>query len=785
MPELITTDERVSPTRGLILLENDHGKPIPSIDLRRWIHLCKVLYKSEKVDLFAGHSPLPDFEPLFEQAEKYSVALSLRTRCVAGPPYLKKLKARGLFDVFLTPARSGDAILDAWLTAAREAGLPIRVQLIAPFAQSIDVESVAKRYADCGVTSVNLGLYDPFTVREPGHDAPDASIAKMLAFADALGRRNIEVNLLRVPFCQVPERYWTNVRTERQFHYDHQQYDAGSFDLAFRLYKKSPVAANIVLLILLRRQTIRGNIVDDIVLPWVLEHPWFYVRLQLWRRITRHLSFIRSVPRPMNGVAKSVEASIGSVRKRDVRARGPICSECSLQFICDGHTPALRRVEPELRLRAVPGEHVVSVTHFAAEAPRYFDPIDSRRLGFRDAQLELAKAAMDIVTNTPPDRVIVAKDFGLEKSHYDVMQEGSFRWYSFSNSEKVSKPLGRFEPPFTVALTVASGIAEYIGFELGRHCKLMCPMEAYRHDLALHVNADGYYVLLRDGKPIKPIEFQGEHFVPQRLAGVLEPRIALTNIDCYVVTQSIKTWEHKKEDAAFRPKPKYSIMMVCTRYARRLQIALRSFANQKNFDLSQLEVVIAYVPGIDITDDVIDTMKVMHPELRIVRSPFPDRYANAKGFMINETVKILSGEWVFLVDADTIIPPDFFERVEKVAADAHFIAPDGRKMLTHEDTARVLMGDVKPWDMWDELVSGAGEFRFREGRGVPIGYCQGARTQHLKDIKYEEHEHFETADWYFGVQMIEKFGPVTRLSGCPVIHLDHGGSQWYGTAKQF
>jgi hypothetical protein len=33
--------------------------------------------------------------------------------------------------------------------------------------------------------------------------------------------------------------------------------------------------------------------------------------------------------------------------------------------------------------------------------------------------------------------------------------------------------------------------------------------------------------------------------------------------------------------------------------------------------------------------------------------------------------------------------------------------------------------------------------------------------------------------------MREKFGVERRLSGHPVLHLEHGGSKWYGAKRQY
>ena len=68
---------------------------------------------------------------------------------------------------------------------------------------------------------------------------------------------------------------------------------------------------------------------------------------------------------------------------------------------------------------------------------------------------------------------------------------------------------------------------------------------------------------------------------------------------------------------------------------------------------------------------------------------------------------------------------------------------------------------------------------------MPIGFCQCVRTKCMESVKYNEYEHFEGADWRFGVDIREQFSKELRLEGKPVLHLDHGGSQWYGTQKHF
>jgi len=138
-----------------------------------------------------------------------------------------------------------------------------------------------------------------------------------------------------------------------------------------------------------------------------------------------------------------------------------------------------------------------------------------------------------------------------------------------------------------------------------------------------------------------------------------------------------------------------------------------------------------------------------------------------------------------LLDADTLIAPDMFARIEVLSADAHFVVPDGRKMLTPEVSAGILLGDIEPWSAWNDLLHGPGEFRLREAEGVPVGFCQCVRASCLESVQYEEHGHFEGADWKFAQDIRERFGREKRVSGAPVLHLDHGPSNWYGAPRHY
>jgi cellulose synthase/poly-beta-1,6-N-acetylglucosamine synthase-like glycosyltransferase len=339
------------------------------------------------------------------------------------------------------------------------------------------------------------------------------------------------------------------------------------------------------------------------------------------------------------------------------------------------------------------------------------------------------------------------------------------------------------DPPFTISVTFGGGIAEAIGFSVGRRARILCPMLAYHHTLVLHVDANGRYVLLRDGHLVQPMDPPRNHYVPERISNRVELRLVLDNIDGTLVTQTILLWNAQQPETS-PPPCDYSVVIVSARYARRLQAVLQSLVHQSEFDLSRLEIVIAYVPGIDPTDDVLDSIAQVHPKLRIVRAPFVDALTRSKGYLINEACKLARGEWVVLLDSDILVPPDLFAAMDRLNSDCMFAAPDGRKMLTPESTAKVLLGEIRPWEAWQSLLKEAGEFRFREVDGVPIGFFQAVRRACLEKVPYEEYEHFEGADWGFGKAMRDTFGMETRLPG-PVLHLDHGGSKWYGTRKHF
>ena len=781
MVDLTARKQPLAPVRGLVLTRNAEGSQLAGADIGRWIRLNRVVHKTAKIDVLANAPLSPTLPELIAHSREYDVALSLRTDA-ASPPGddLDALASEGLYDVFLCPDAVANPHLDAWLEACRRNGLPVRVQLQAPF-DGADAPALARRLAAAGVPTVNVAASDAFGTPRVCGD-PEHNVETMNALAAACASARMETNLLRVPLCLAfPENRRHCVNSARFFG-DHQHYRRAPYELAVMLHAKRPATAGIILRILLGRHTHFDNPVDRAVLPWLVRSPWLHGRAWIWHKLTSRLRLPFGAPRAIEDSAEAHEAALAKIREHNAHTLGALCAQCSLHRICDGATEPFRRAFPGVTLKPQTGEEAVSPFHFAAGQPSYYDSIDTQRLEADATCHELAQKANAIVNSGPPTREIPSHAYRIE-GQWTQHLAGGVRWFSFTNSEKTSTVLERAEAPVTLSVTVGGGIAAYVGFSFGRHCRLVCPMVTFAHKLVLHVAEDGRYVLLRDGFPVRPAEFDGACYAPLRLGRVLEPRISIWNIDGAIVTQSVLVWEGDGAVRAGASGIAYSVVLVCTRYARRLQAVLRAIAHQQGVNLDTIEVIAAYVPGLDATGDVIESAMHSYPGLRIVPSPFPEPDANAKGFMLNESVRLASGKWIVLLDADTLLPPDWFAAMAKLPDDTAFAAPDGRKMLGPEATARILMGEAEPWREWDELLSGPGEFRLREGEGVPIGYCQCVKARCLDKVRYDELDHFEGADWRFGDAMLREFGPAARVEGVPVMHLDHGGSQWYGTKR--
>lgn len=781
--EQVAIDSTLAPVRGIIATHNARGQAYSLTDLKKWVRLSVSIFKVEKIDVFVegdGARLLPE---LLDFADIERVRLSLRAAPPLGPESVPAALLERCLDVFLCPRDLCGAWVANWFEAAAAAGIQARVQVQLPCAGAENIAQAAESIQ--GAFSVNVTYADPFSgpkTRTAPADAPTL-VRQLNELAAALADRGTETHLLHVPFCHVAGKNLPLAVNAPRFFSDHQHYQNRAYEFALKLRACGPKWMGKAVENELARDTSVHNAIDRRLLPWILEHPRVYIRVWMIHKLTRHLRFLRGGEHPLPETQAAVDAEVARLRRKSMRQMAPACAECRFRLVCDHDSEQFKLHFPGLKVKTVPGEPVASPMHWVDASVRRLDAVDAERLKMPERLRLLAEEAARVTLREPHTREITADSYDIE-GRWTHHMPGAVRWAAFGKQELRSTVLTRIEPPFTMTLTFGGGIAEQIGFAFGRHAKIMCPMIDYTHRLTLHVDADGHYALLRDNVLVRPTEFEEERRLPVRLAGCLEPRIAVRNIDGFIISQTLLLWERGSNAEADRQRLKYSVIIVNSRYARRLQAALLALAHQKDFDLNHLEVVVAYIPGLDTTDDLIDSLRSAHPELRIIRAPFSPDNIRSKGFMINECVNIASGEWIVLLDADILLPPDFFATVDRIENGCTFIAPDGRKMLTPETTARVLLGDVRPWECYEQLAQSEGDYRFREATRVPIGFCQCVRREVFDKVRYHELDHFEGSDWLFGRGVQYVFGVEKRLEGVVVLHLDHAGSQWYGAPKQ-
>jgi hypothetical protein len=755
----------LAPVRGLILARTRKAV-LPPEDLERWMRLSALGWDVKKADLLCAPDEWPLLPSLLASARQLNLKLSLRahiTSDLAPPEDLPCWAAEGLLDVHIALRAADESTIERWAEACAAADLALRLTLLPPFPQD------ASALADTASRAqfVSLALYDSMYIA--ANAARSADIERMQQLARALMTNEVDAQILNLPFCQLPGDLWPLCVNTPQFHRDHAHYAREPYAFARRVLTLGRARARTAIFLLLGLNTAHSNPIDRKLFPWMLDRPWLKARLWAGQKATRYI-----------GRRRRADESAGAGNTPPPLPNAE-CAACCMAPICDKDNAELRRCLPniELRRQEGPEQHVPEA--FLQKRPRrWYDSVDAERLQQPEYWQRFAKDARRIMEQRPPDQTIDSFSYQVE-DHWSQQLAGVQRWFSWTGAEQKSTPLARLQPPFTFAFTVGGGFAEYAGFRLGREAVLVCPMTAHHHRITLHAEEDGRYVLLRDEEPVEPSRLPGLNAVPPLLPDICEPRISLWNIDGNIGTQGLSLWL-PLEDAA-PPTAKISVVIVCTRFARRLEAVLLNLAHQKSLDPGDIEVVLAYVPGLDAVGDVVDSLQSAFPDLRVVRAPFDPRRLNSKGFMINECARLGSGEWIVLLDADILVAPGFLAELLALPEEKAFAFPDGRKMLSREMTAQVLLGRVRPWEAWDELLTSAGEYRRAEAEGVPVGFCQCVRRRCFEQVRYEEVEHFEGADWQFGIDMRERFGQEHRISGMPVIHLDHGASNWYGTPQ--
>lgn len=774
--------EILSPVRGLVIGFNRSGVAFPLTEVKKWVRLSSSMFAVEKIDFLADGRSMCFLPDLLTFARAERIALSLRTGDLALIDKFAAMDSAGLHDVFLTHAGTTDATMESWFGLCAEKGLPVRVLVNPSGAGRQDPDNLADQLQKAVSVVVSPARLFCTSRVQPFRQSGRETIRWMNDLACALFKRGVETHLMGLPFCHVDGGNYSCAVNAPQFFLHHQHYMKEAYNFAETIFSCSPNRMAMLIENRLSQGRSLSNAVDNALLPWILGHPKAYARTWMFHKITRHLPLFRRPVVLPDGPA-GWEVALERLRAQEKKRLGGECGRCRFNRICDLATPVFTELFPKERIEACPGEAIVDPLHFIRKRGAYYDGIDEKRRHLPAYLESLAERVRGITSGQTPSREIPVDAYEIE-NHYNPIDDASKRWLSLSKGELVSTILGRLEVPFTMMLTFGGGIAEQIGFSFGRGARIVCPMIDYSHKIVLHVDAEGYYVLLRDGVRVRPTEFGGAPRLPARLSSTLEPRICIQNIDGFILTQTLLLWEGDDAAAGARSSSvKYSVIIVSTKYSRRLQAVLLALAHQRGIDPASFEVVVAYVPGIDATDDLLESMGHAYPHLAIVRSCFSESFVRSKGFMINESLRIASGEWVILMDSDIIVPPDIFEKLEGVADGAHFIAPDGRRMLSPEMTSRILLGEIRPWSEFRTICASSPDYRYREGSGVPCGFFQCVRREVLERLPYHELDHFEASDHVFGKEVLATFGPETRLEHVDVLHLDHGGRQWYGTDK--
>lgn len=753
------------PCRGLILAHNRRGHYFREKDYHRWAAYCAQVHQCPKMDMLAWGRIPRGLVSTICYAREFDGVVSLRTDGSTSPEGLDVVAKEGLGDVFICPRNVEDAVFMQWLEACSGLGLPIRLQLLMPCVAPARAEWLASTWSKFGVRAVTVVLEDPFqpscackTPRE-GQDI----IALCNALAALLPTRGIELTLAGFPrqlLDAVAAPYAVNARS---LALEQQHYKRQTFLFAQRLFALHPAMVRSLLLLALKGHTASLNVTDRWLTEKLYIHSIFLHHAVLYAakrwRSWRGTRLTRATHSFSGNVFQSPDVgSLGSKEsKRVMRLLG---------LTDDSNTRATAAtVDTEI------------------PRPRYFDRFDRER--FKQAELwqALAGEAREWERTVAPSRICDEKDWGTYEA-FIIPEYGATAWLTSLSGKRLSTEIEILNPPFMVSVTVGGGIAEMVGFQLTPYCKILCPMVESRHTITLYVREDGRYVLLRDNHPVEPAQIPGEYPAPRRVPSRVKVHVVAWDIDERISFSPLRLWRLSKPECKPLPVPVYSIVVFCTRFARRLSAVLQCLAHQLDFDLSKLEVIVGYVPGLDATEDVLESLRLTHPELRVVHATFPFQNARSKGYVLNQCMEMAAGSYILLLDADTLLPPTVFATLERICADHPFIFPKGRAMLGPELTAKILQGDVRPWDDWNGLLESADESRENEALGVPIGYFQCFRRECLETLRYPEYEHFQGADYEFAVGLRDYFGEEHRLE-FPVAHLDHSGSQWLGAERHF
>ena len=755
----------VTPRRGLVLAHNQRGQYLREKDLHRWAAYCGRVHHCPKMDVLAW-GPIPKaLLTTICYTREFDGVVSLRTDGSAPPDGLAALAEAGLNDVFLCPRSLDDPRWESWLSACSDNGLPVRMQLQLPRADVQYVRQHAPMWCDLGVCSLNVLLEDHFQPMPPCRTSDEGR--KVLEFCNALAETlvtaNIELNFVGLPAQLLADACRSYVVSKRHFQMDQYQYDRQAYRFARNLYSLNAVVARTLLLLALKRHTVVCNITDQ----------WLTQMLFIYAQPIHKVSLCAAkFWRTWRGTKLSRATASN---EEDVFQTPVLPTDASGE---------MKHAKRRLKVGGNAGKNTMPAPPDTLnQRPRYYDRYDCERIRRGELWHMLAEEAHECERHIDPSRVCNEEEWATYEA-FVIPEYGATAWLTSLSGRRISTQIDILNPPFMVSVTVGGGLAELVGFQLTPACNILCPMVETRHKLTLYVREDGRYVLLRDDVPVEPVQIPGEYPPPHRVPSKMFLYFVAYDIEERISFSPLRLWRKVKSTPIAVSAPEYSIIVFCTRFARRLSAALACIAHQQEFDTAKLEVIVGYVPGLDATEDVLHSLHLSNPELNVIHATFPVQNMRSKGYVLNQCMAMSTGKRILLLDADTLIPPFMFATLDTVARDHKFIFPRGRAMVGPELTARILQGEIRPWEEWQTILQTTGDIRKDEALGVPIGYFQCFNRECLEKVRYPEYEHFQSADYEFAMALVEHYGKEYRLD-FPVLHLDHQGSQWLGASRHF
>jgi hypothetical protein len=224
----------------------------------------------------------------------------------------------------------------------------------------------------------------------------------------------------------------------------------------------------------------------------------------------------------------------------------------------------------------------------------------------------------------------------------------------------------------------------------------------------------------------------------------------------------------------------FSILVCCFKYLQRLRIFMQSIVRQTH-PLERIEVCIAAPGNPDGLHEYVQLIRMTHPALRITMVDLPESERGNKGKMLNAAFKASFGEVVMASDCDLIFPADFVATM-LTRHRPELVLGCWRVALGKDVTARILTGDLNPFEQFDSLRGQCDESELKGGvRQGMLGYCQIVSRQAWERISYpEEFEGFGQSDIVFIDRLRDNGVQAMFMKDYYLLHLSHN-RDWTGT----